>query len=308
MPPEGVRVRPHGDILRYEEITQIVRVAAEHGIQRIRLTGGEPLIRRDLVALVRQLAGLPGIEEVSLTTNAFKLAEMAAPLAEAGLKRINVSLDTLDEQKFRQITRGGSIEQVWKGIQAAEEAGLSPIKINAVVIRGVNDDELIDLARLSESHPWQVRFIELMPIENEHDWGPGLPPPGERLVPVQEIRRRLGPLNLIENRDPVGNGPARTYQIAGAPGSIGFISPVGEHFCAQCNRLRLTADGNLRPCLLHNIEVPVRDALRAGEDLLPYLWEAVRLKPEGHSLCDVPGEGRDLTRQGLGRSMSQIGG
>jgi len=308
MPSEGIPVRPHRDILTYEEITQIVRVAAEHGIRRIRLTGGEPLIRRDLVDLVRPLAVIPGIEEISLTTNAFKLEEMAFPLAEAGLKRVNISLDTLDEEKFRRITRGGSIERVWRGIQAAEDAGLTPIKVNAVVIRGVNDQELADLARLSEAHPWQMRFIELMPIDNQQDWGPGLPPAGDRLVPVQEIRQKLQSLDLIEETAPFGNGPARIYRIPGARGTIGFISPVGEHFCAHCNRLRLTADGNLRPCLLHNFEVPVRDAIRAGEDPLPYLWEAVRRKPEGHSLNNLAEDKGKENGQVTGRTMSQIGG
>ncbi|GAB4525548.1 MAG: GTP 3',8-cyclase MoaA [Anaerolineales bacterium] len=300
MPAEGLPAPKDDELLTNEEIASFVRTAAQRGIRRIRLTGGEPLVRRGIENLVRQIAATPGIEEVSLTTNAMLLAKKAAALAAAGLTRVNVSLDTLDAEKFRRITRGGQIERVFAGIAAAEKHGLTPVKINTVVVRGVNDDELADLALLSAEHPWHVRFIELMPVGNAQDWGPGFPPDGARYVSVQEMRERLAHLGLEPAQTPRGNGPARTFRIPGAAGTVGFISPVGEHFCDQCNRLRLTADGALRPCLLMDAEVSVKEQLRAGLDVSPRLLEAVSLKPEGH----------ELLQQHLpeARRMAQIGG
>jgi GTP 3',8-cyclase len=300
MPPEGVPWRPHAEILRFEEIVEIVRASAELGITRIRLTGGEPLVRKGLASLVRMIADIPGIEDISMTTNAHLLADQAGSLADAGLQRINVSLDTLEETRFSQMTRGGSLRNVWQGILAAEKAGLRPIKINAVVIRGVNDGELIDLARLSLDHDWQIRFIEYMPVDDASNWGMSLPVSGSAYVSVRKMREALEPLHLEEIADFNGNGPARIYRLPGGIGSIGFISPIGEHFCQTCNRLRLTADGNLKLCLLHEDEIPLRDALKNGEDLRPYLLKAVGLKPEGHTLTE-----EELHSS---RKMSQIGG
>ncbi len=287
MPSEGIPRLQHTDILSYEEILEVARQAAEQGIRRIRLTGGEPLVRRNLEFLVSGLANLPGIEEVSLTTNGFLLSQMASPLARAGLKRVNVSLDTLRPDRFSAITRGGSLDSVLEGIRAAEEAGLRPIKLNAVVIRGVNDDEICDLANLTRDHPWDMRFIELMPVGNETDWGKGFPLPPERFISVQEMRAALEPLGLVPINGTNGDGPARVFRIPAAQGTVGFISPVSEHFCDTCNRLRLTADGKLRPCLLIDQEISIREALRAGKGMLPYLQEAVDLKPEGHKLEDL---------------------
>jgi cyclic pyranopterin phosphate synthase len=254
------------------------------GIQRVRLTGGEPLVRKDIVNLVARLRSIPGLKEISLTTNGHLLEQLAIPLKDAGLDRINVSLDTLNREKFTRITRGGFFDVVWKGIQAAESAGLTPIKINAVVVRDLNDMELLDLAGLTINHAWQIRFIELMPVGNEIDWGEGFPPVHERYVSVQEMHKRLEPLKMQPLELINGNGPARVFQIPGALGTVGFISPLGEHFCENCNRLRLTADGSLRPCLLIDTEVPIRDSLRRGDDLRPAIQDAIDLKPEGHEL------------------------
>ncbi len=300
MPAAGLPAPEKGELLTNEEIAELVRAAARQGVRRVRLTGGEPLLRRGLVDLVRRIAATPGIEEVSLTTNAMLLAKKAVALAAAGLSRVNISLDTLDPEKFRRITRGGRIQRVFDGISAAEEHGLTPIKLNTVVVRGLNDDELPALARLTLEHPWHVRFIELMPVGNAQDWGPGFPAADQRYFSVQEMHQKLAAYNLQPAEAPRGNGPARTFRIPGAAGTVGFISPLGEHFCAACNRLRLTADGNLRPCLLMDEEINVRDALRNGEDVTPWLWQAVARKPEGHELL--------LQHYPQTRRMVQIGG
>ncbi len=300
MPPEGIRWRPHEEILSFEEIVQVVQVAAGLGINRIRLTGGEPLVRRGLSELVRAIAAIPGIQDLSLTTNASLLEDHAQALAGAGLTRVNISLDTLDAEKFQRITRGGSLEKVLHGIQAAEASGLAPIKINVVTVRGLNDDELIKLAELTYEHDWQVRFIELMPVGNLEDWGSGFPPSTGRYFSIQEMRTVLAPLDLQPEETVNGNGPAKVYRARGALGTLGFISPLGEHFCATCNRLRLTADGNLRACLLMDGEIPIRDVLRSGDDIRPYLQQAIELKPEGHELI--------LQHFPILRKMAQIGG
>ena len=300
MPPDGVDWQPHPTIMRYEEIAEVVRVAAEHGVREVRLTGGEPLVRKDITELVRLIANTPGVEDVSLTTNALLLENLAEPLAQAGLKRVNVSLDTLDAQKFAHITRGGSFERSWRGILAAEAAGLRPVKINSVAMRGVNDDELAALAGLTLERDWHVRFIELMPVKNQALWGEGFPPPQAAYLSIQEMLKILEPLGLEAVEKTVGSGPAREFRLRGAKGRVGFISPVGEHFCQFCNRLRLTADGNLRPCLLSDVEIPLLDTLRAGGDILPLLQRAVGMKPESHEL--------DQAHMPKRRTMMQIGG
>ncbi len=302
MPPEGVPWQPHADILSYEEIVQVVQAAARLGIHKIRLTGGEPLVRRDVTKLVRAISLTPGIEDISLTTNGILLDKLAAPLAEAGLTRVNISLDTLDPVKFRRLTRLSDIDRVWRGIEAAEQVGLAPIKINTVVVRRVNDDELVDLARLTLDHAWHVRFIELMPVGNVGDWGPGFPPARDRYFSVQDMLDRLALLDLVSTEQPGGNGPARMYYIPGARGTVGFISPLGNHFCSTCNRLRLTADGRLRPCLLHDIEVPVREALRADNWIAPLIEQAIALKPRSHDLLSEDASAPQ------DRMMCQIGG
>jgi len=302
MPVDGVPWQPPAAIMKYEEIADVVRVAASQGINEVRLTGGEPLVRKDLPELVRLINAIPGIEDISLTTNGILLDRMAAPLAQAGLKRVNISLDTLDPGKFARITRGGSLARFWDGLRAAELAGLNPIKLNVVAMRGVNEDELVDLARLSMDHNWQVRFIEIMPIRNQDSWGPDFPSPDSVYLSIREMLKILEPLGLEPEGDAriIGNGPARGYRLHGAVGTIGFISPLGEKFCDRCNRLRLTADGFLRPCLLKEIEIPVLPALRAGEPILPLLQKAVALKPSSHEL--------EEESYSTGRCMRQIGG
>ncbi|MCC6147287.1 MAG: GTP 3',8-cyclase MoaA [Anaerolineaceae bacterium] len=300
MPPEGIHLHTHDETLRYEEILKIVQAAAQHGVTEVRLTGGEPLARAGITSLVRMIAETSGITDLSLTTNGLLLEKYASELAKAGLKRVNISIDTLNPEKFARITRGASLERVWGGLNAAEAAGLSPIKLNTVAMKGVNDDELFNIACLSQVHPWRVRFIELMPVNNQVPWGEGFPNPQSAYLPISKIRKILAPLDLQPVEEKSGSGPAREYRIPGAPGTIGFISPLGEHFCESCNRLRLTADGALRPCLLSDIEIPILKALRAGEDIYPYLQKAVSMKPEGH---DWVKNHRPMTR-----CMIQIGG
>jgi cyclic pyranopterin phosphate synthase len=300
LPPEGATWQPHDTILRYEEIAEVVRVMAQQGVREVRLTGGEPLVRQDLPRLVRMIADTPGIEDISLTSNGILLERMAVPLAEAGLKRVNISLDTLQAERFARVTRGGSFEKAWKGILAAEAAGLGPIKINAVAMRGVNEDEIIPLARLALEYPWHIRFIELMPVKNQSPWGPGFPDPETVYLPVQEMLEMLAPLGLTPVEASVGSGPAKEYRVNGGPGTVGFITPLGEQFCDRCNRLRLTADGHLRPCLLSDEEIHLLPALRAGQSLLPLIQQAVAAKPLGHELPH--------NHYPTGRCMQGIGG
>lgn len=300
LPEAGVQWQLLEHQLSAEEIASMVEAAVQGGVKRVRLTGGEPLVRLDIVEIVDRIASIPGIEEVSLTTNAMLLERLALPLATVGLSRVNVSLDTLDANKFKRITRGGNIDRLWRGIAAAEDAGLAPLKLNTVVVDGLNADELPALAQLSIENPWHVRFIELMPVGNAQNWGDGFPALSERYIPVQEMQARLSTFNLQPVTTPIGNGPARTFRIPGALGTVGFISPLGEHFCRNCNRLRLTADGYLRPCLLLDGEVNIRNAIRMGEPLLPLLQQAVDAKPQGHELF--------LKHYPESRRMAQIGG
>lgn len=300
LPGEGIQWQKRQDQLTAEEIAHCTAVMAEAGVRRVRLTGGEPLVRPDIVEIVSRIASIPGIQEVSLTTNAMLLEKLAVPLARAGLKRVNISLDTLDAEKFKRITRGGSIERLWRGIAAAEHAGLAPIKLNTVVVNSLNADELPALAGLTIENPWHVRFIELMPVGNAQAWGDGFPAASDRYIPVQEMQRRLSVFRPVPALSPVGNGPARTFRIPGALGTLGFISPLGEHFCESCNRLRLTADGFLRPCLLLDGEINLREALRRDEPLLPLVQRAVDGKPRGHELSEY--------HYPESRRMAQIGG
>ncbi|MFH1084146.1 MAG: GTP 3',8-cyclase MoaA [Chloroflexota bacterium] len=301
MPEEGVAPLRHDDILRLEEIARVARVAAGLGISRVRLTGGEPLVRKGILDLVRMIAATDGIEDLSMTTNATLLAEMAQPLAEAGLRRVNVSLDTLRPDRFREITRWGSLEDALAGIAAAHRAGLEPVKINTVVMRGFNDDEVVDLAARTLTEGWHVRFIEVMPL-GENAWLNH-----ERYVPSDETRARivaaLGPLELAELD---GNGPARYWRLPGAPGTIGLISALSQHFCATCNRLRLTSDGRLMPCLFSALEYDLRTPRRTGADdaaLRAVLLDAIAHKPVGHTLTDPCAQ-----QFGSPREMSRVGG
>jgi cyclic pyranopterin phosphate synthase len=306
MPEQGVPFVPHQEILTLEEMARIIRVAAGMGLRRVRLTGGEPLVRKGIVNLVRWIGETPGIDDIALTTNAVLLASCAHELAAAGLRRVNVSLDTLRPQRFRQITRRGDLADVMAGIAAARDAGLSPVKLNVVVMREVNDDETVEIARSTLEEDWQVRFIELMPFMDEQETCIRDTFLTLGFVPSREVKRQieeaLGPLAAAETS--TGGGPARYYRLPGARGLIGFISPLSENqFCAACNRMRLTADGKIRPCLLTDHEVDVKGTLRRGgsdDALRRRILEALNSKPDAHHL----GDGNRPRR----RKMAQIGG
>lgn len=297
LPSTGVRWQPREQILRFEEIRDVTEVAVQLGITCVRLTGGEPLVREGLTDLVRMLSAIRGLADLALTTNGVLLVRHARALAGAGLKRVNISLDTLNPERFRAVTRFGTIEEVWAGIDAALEAGLSPVKLNVVVMRGVNDDEVIELGRLTFDRPLHVRFIELMPIGEYFS--------REKLVPAQEILsrlKRLGPLEPVGS--PTGCGPARAYTWAGAEGTVGIIGAVTQAFCAQCNRLRLTATGQLRPCLDQDSAVDLVPALRPMVDherLAQCIRDAVASKPEQHAMAQ-----RELGRPRV--CMAGVGG
>ena len=296
--PQEIMFRPPASLLQDDEVVTLVRVAASLGVDKIRLTGGEPTVRRGVVDLVREIRAVPGIGRVAMTTNGLRLEELARPLAEAGLDQVNISIDSLDIERFRQITRRGDLGDVWRGIAAAEAAGLR-LKLNCVVTRGFNNDEVVELARLTLTNPWEVRFIELMPLGSVSDFQ------RSQVVPSAETRARieaaLGPVTLVPGHN--GHDPARPYRLVDAMGQIGFISSVTEPFCEGCNRLRLTADGRLRLCLLRDDEVDFLTPLRAGADfeaLRRIMAEAAYRKPWGHRL-----EENDIARS---REMSQLGG
>lgn len=306
MPEHGVSQLTHDEILRLEEIERIVRVAADMGIKSVRLTGGEPLVRKGVVDLVSSITKMPGIENVSLTTNGVLLPRMADELKAAGLSRVNISLDTLDADQFAQITRCGKLEDTLAGIDAALEAGFNPVKVNAVTVRRLNQDYL-SFARLSVDRPLHVRFIEYMPVGESSGvdgcgWGKEDVVPSEELFGIiNKCAREQGLPELVPagSDRPIGWGPARYFEFPGAQGTVGFISPLSRHFCSECNRVRLTADGKLRPCLFSDNEFDVRAAMREGGDdaVRRVLCEAIGAKPDEHH-----------DKVGTERGMSQIGG
>jgi cyclic pyranopterin phosphate synthase len=283
MPEEGLQWMPKAEILQFEEISRIVRVMARMGIQKIRITGGEPTIRSDIGELIQGIAEIPGIQDVAMTTNAHTLATLASPLAKAGLHRVNISLDSLDSQRFAELTRGGNLQRVLNGIHAAREAGLTPIKINAVLLDGVNEHEVYDLVEYFSSHAstTELRFIEYMPFEVRRY----NTVPAERLRAMLRQRWELIP----EKGQSTTAGPARTMKVKETGLKVGFISPLSEHFCASCNRLRLQANGHLRTCLAHEDTPSLRDLLRRG-DSDDQLEESIRNmvlgKPIGHD-CTI---------------------
>lgn len=298
MPPGGVPQRAHDEILRYEEIERLVRIATESGVTHVRLTGGEPLVRLGVPELVRSLVRIPEIEEVSLTTNGTLLEASARPLAEAGLKRVNVSLDTLHEERFAAHTRGGELGAVLRGMDAAKREGLGPIKVNVVGLRGFNDDEVLGFARKTQTDGWHVRFIEIMPFGEAVRWH------SENFLPATEIREAIEARHgrLVAGKV-VGSGPARYWRLDGAEGTIGFISPISAGYCSMCNRLRLTADGRLIPCLARDDEIELRTALRSGatdDELKGFFRAAIERKPMAECLGD-----HDVSPS---REMSRTGG
>jgi len=298
MPEEGVPPLAHGDILSYEELLRIARAAITLGIRKIRVTGGEPLIRRGVVEFIRQLAELPNTPEIVLTTNGLRLAELAAPLKAAGLQRVNVSLDTLRPERFVQLTRREGLRQVLDGLCAAETAGLNPVKINVIPLKGINGDELLDFARLTLTHPWDVRFIEFMPISPDLELSPV-----ERIsmAEVEEQLAAFGPLEALPRGSSAG--PARLYRLPGAQGCVGLIPAVSGHFCPECNRLRVTADGRIRGCLFGNQEIDLKTSLRSGNDeraLAELLHAAVCSKPEKHTIDSPVFTPPNRRMQGIG--------
>ena len=299
MPAAGVPSLDHNEILSYEELLAVAAAAVDLGVGKIRVTGGEPLVRKGVVEFIRQLAALPGSPEVVLTTNGLLLAEMASDLAAAGLARVNVSLDTLRTERFARISRREGLDRVLAGLEAAERAGLAPLKINMIPLAGINDDEIVDFARLTLQRSLDVRFIEFMPFdENLEDFA------GLRLLmaAIMEELSRLGILLPVTTEGPVG--PARLFQYPGAAGKIGIIPAMSGHICGKCNRLRVTADGRIKPCLLGDEEIDLRRVLRSGggsEDIKVVLQQAADAKPERHRL--------DENRPCLNlRPMPRIGG
>jgi cyclic pyranopterin phosphate synthase len=282
MPEEGVSELSHGDVLRYEEMLRIVTVACHLGIRKVRVTGGEPLVRRDIVDFISQLAALPEKPEITLTTNGLLLADMAKALKAAGLTRVNISLDTLRPERFEELTRRAGLDRVLAGIEAAEKVGMLPIKLNVIPFADFNADEIVDFARLTLEHPWDVRFIEFMPISADLDYA------SKDGLPIAEVEARLrafGELEALAHQE--ASGPALMYRLPGAKGRIGLIPSVSGHFCGSCNRLRVMADGRVRGCLFDNAETDLKTALRDGSDdsvLERILSEAVCAKPEKHQI------------------------
>ncbi|MGC1376351.1 MAG: GTP 3',8-cyclase MoaA [Anaerolineales bacterium] len=295
--PEDQTFRPNAAMMQDDEVLLLARLFADLGFDKIRLTGGEPTVRAHVVDLVRGIASTPGIQSLSMTTNGILLSKLAQPLKEAGLQRVNISLDSLDPQKFHRLTRWGSLDEVWNGILAAEAAGLTPIKLNAVVVKGYNEEDVVDLAALTVERPWQMRYIEMMPFAGVTDLQKSQVVTAAQIQ--QKIEARFGALEATGNYD----GEARIYHIPGAQGTLGFISSVTVPFCSACSRARLTADGVLRMCLLREKEIDLLTPLRAGatlDDLRAMILQGVWEKPWGHGLDQgvIP----------LNRVMNQIGG
>ena len=288
----------HNDIMRYEEIQRIVQAAARLGVKSLRITGGEPLARPNIGTLLELLVQVEGIDDITLTTNGTLLGKYAEELKAAGLKRVNISLDTFKADKYLQITGSDKLKDVLDGIEAAKKAHLTPVKINTVVMRGVNDDELLDFARMSAGEGWHVRFIELMPLVSSGVEGNKLVSVREMMATIEESLGELEPCLTTS-----GRGPAKYYRLPNAEGTIGFIGPVTECFCATCNRFRITADGGLRPCLLEDDEIDIKGPLRNGagiDELEKLMKQAVVLKRERHRLNETYTHGQ--------RQMWQIGG
>jgi GTP 3',8-cyclase len=289
----------HEEILRYEEFLRLARLAVDLGMTKLRITGGEPLIRRGVEQFLRELTEIDGVKEICLTTNGVLLSEKAEALWSAGIRRLNISLDTLRPERYRQLTGADYFTKVIEGIRRAEQVGFYPIKINCVVMKGLNDDEISDFARLTREKPYHVRFIEFMPIGQQTRWTE------DYFLPTATIRSQIQSLGEVEDipAEPTA-GPAQRSRLKGAVGELGFISPISRHFCATCNRLRLTADGRLRPCLFGDKEVEIKTLLRRGasdQELLELFHQALRSKPRQH-----PSDLQELAN--CHRAMVSIGG
>lgn len=281
MPSDGVKPIKYKSILSYEEITRVVKIAAGLGVKKIRITGGEPLIRKNLPYLIKSIHSVEGIDDISLTTNGVLLKNCVHALVKAGLRRVNVSLDSLSPHRYSEITRGGDINNVLEGLREAEKAGLVPIKINVVPVRGFNDDEIEAFARLTINTPYHIRFIEFMPIGARDLWSE------DKYMSTDEIKERVSAVAPLMPVEIGHSGPARHFRFENSAGLVGFISPITHHFCDTCNRLRLTSDGKLRPCLFSETEIDIKSPMRRGasdEEIERLLRLSVEMKPHGHSI------------------------
>ncbi|WP_425615492.1 GTP 3',8-cyclase MoaA [Anatilimnocola sp. NA78] len=300
MPEENVRFRPRHELLSFEEITRLTRVMASLGVNKLRLTGGEPLVRADLPKLVEQLSAVPGIDEIAMTTNGILLADQAQALKDAGLTRVNISLDAMTEETFRRISRRDGLDRVIAGIQAAKQVGFAPIRLNTVAIKGITEPEIPALARFARDEQMELRFIEFMPLDADQHWA------SDQVLTGKEIRRQLeeaiGPLEPAARPDL--SQPAMDFNYADGSGSVGFINPVSQPFCGDCNRLRVTAEGQLRNCLFSTVEWDAREVLRSSasdDDLAQLIRDCVRAKKPGHGI-----DSSEFIRPQ--RAMYQIGG
>ncbi len=291
MPEEGIiNKKCHTEMLTLEEIYKIVEASAALGVKKIRITGGEPLVRKGVPGLIKNISKINSINDIAMTTNGLLLKKYAKELKDAGLKRVNISLDTLKEEKYKYITRFGSLKDVLEGIEEAKKVGLLPIKINIVLIGGFNDDEIEDFVNLTIKEDIQIRFIELMPIGQASDWAK------ENFVPNTLVLDKFKNLEAVPRKDK--SSPAEYYKLPGAKGLVGLINPISHHFCANCNRIRLTADGKIKPCLNSDLEIDVKDALKNEEDLIKVIKNAIWLKPQKHHLNEGKSIKRDMMRIG----------
>ena len=299
MPEEGISNLGHNQVLTLEQIYRLIKLATQLGFRKVRLTGGEPLVRKNITKLIEDIAGLPEIEDISITTNGTLFADMAEDLQRAGLNRVNFSLDSLIYEKLYYITRGGQLSDALRGIFKAIELDMSPVKLNVVAIKGFNDDEILDFAKLAYDYPLHVRFIELMPIGDLSFYSK------DKFISIDEIKTKVEEkYQLSHDKSITGSGPAKYYDIAGGLGSIGFISPISHHFCDKCNRIRLTANGKLRSCLYHGKEIDLKMALLnsgSDEQILKLFTKAIETKPGRHQMQE--GWGSENSRK-----MYQIGG
>ncbi len=290
---------PVDELLSYEELIKIIQITSKMGIRKVRLTGGEPLLRRNVIRFIRELTNLDGIDEVRITTNGVLLAPMIDDLYDAGIRKINISLDTLGRSRYREITGADSFDQVWQGVESALDMGFDSVKLNIVAMKGINDDEFADFARLTLNYPLQVRFIEFMPMGDDSNWHQSY------YISAAEISEMLNGLGILAPvKTGMLSGPARIFHLPDASGTIGFISPISDHFCSVCNRLRLTSEGSLRACLLTDRETDLKEIIRSGgstEDIRRVFVDTIKLKPAGHKLS------KDKILNCHGR-MSRIGG
>ena len=298
MPSKGLKYFKEAEILTDEEIVRFIRIAHKHGLRKVRITGGEPLMRKNIISLVSSIKET-GIQDLSLTTNGITLSKIAGDLKAAGLDRVNISLDTLEAGRYKTITKGGDINLVRESIKEAERAGLTPVKINVVPIRGINEDEILAFALLTFEENYHIRFIEFMPATRNGIWRK------KRCVNSEEVLKKISTLGKLESFEFRGRGPSRNYRLKGAAGIIGVISPLSDHFCGFCNRLRLTADGKIRPCLFSREEIDIKTPMRnnaTDEDIDKLFQHSIKVKPQRHLLNEDTGSTRII------KTMSKIGG